>query len=323
MRRSNWRAMFSATSWASSSGVLISWMSILTDLPPAHLGDVLGHLLDFRAFASDDDAGAGGEDGHAQAVPGALDNDLGDRGALELLLDVPADLDVRVQEIRILLRIGVPARTPVPGQCEAVADWIYFLSHEKERIEDERMKETRRSVFGHVLVGTEFGGRRRFRRGLRRPGRRVRPSLRSRPWQALRLRSLSTSERFSSLAAFRLAAAFETLARCGSSISSVSTMRMWLVRLRIALELPRARDFMRRIVGPSPTVASLTTRVSTFSSLLFSALAMALLSVLPTNKADFLVLKRDQVQRRRSRQTLDFARQLTHLEGGHPRAAID
>ena len=65
-------------------------------------------------------------------------------------------------------------------------------------------------------------------------------------------------------------------------------MRMWLVRLRIGLALPRARLLMRRIVGPSPTVASLTTSVSTFNSLLFSALAMALLRVLPTMRAAFL-----------------------------------
>ena len=90
------------------------------------------------------------------------------------------------------------------------------------------------------------------------------------------------------VAGFFLAAFFGW--RVTISISSVSTMRMWLVRLRMALELPRARDFMRFIVGPSPTVASLTTSVSTRSSLLFSALAMALLSVLPTSPAAFLGL---------------------------------
>jgi hypothetical protein len=76
IRRSIWRATFSATSWASSSGVLISWMSILTDLPPDMVSMVLGHVLDLRALAADDDAGAGRVDGHADAVPGALDDDL-------------------------------------------------------------------------------------------------------------------------------------------------------------------------------------------------------------------------------------------------------
>ena len=43
------------------------------------------------------------------------------------------DFQVRVQEIRILFRVGVPARTPVPGQSEAVAGRIYFLSHRRKR----------------------------------------------------------------------------------------------------------------------------------------------------------------------------------------------
>ena len=38
-------------------------------------------LLDLRALAADDDAGAGGVDRDADAVPGALDDDLRDGGA--------------------------------------------------------------------------------------------------------------------------------------------------------------------------------------------------------------------------------------------------
>src|ERR1043166_896243 len=41
MRRSSWRAMFSATNWASSSGVLISWMSTKISLPVMRLSSSL------------------------------------------------------------------------------------------------------------------------------------------------------------------------------------------------------------------------------------------------------------------------------------------
>ena len=99
IRRSIWSATFSATSCASSSGVLISWMSILICLPLRHLRDLLGHLLDFGAFASDHDAGTRGVDGHADAVPGALDDDLRDGGELQLLLHVVANLDVASAEM--------------------------------------------------------------------------------------------------------------------------------------------------------------------------------------------------------------------------------
>ncbi len=57
-------------------------------------------------------------------------------------------------------------------------------------------------------------------------------------------------------------------------------MRMWLVRFKIRLVLPRARAMIRLSVGPSPTIASFTTNPSGFKFALFSALAIALLSVL-------------------------------------------
>src|SRR5438552_14615570 len=64
-------------------------------------------------------------------------------------------------------------------------------------------------------------------------------------------------------------------------------MRMWLVRFKIRLALPRARAMIRFNVGPSPTVASFTTKPSGLRLALFSALAIALFSVLPIRNAAF------------------------------------
>src|SRR5262249_39144668 len=50
----------------------------LDRLAIGHRLDGLGHILDLGAFTTDDDAGTGGENGDADAVPGALDDDLRD-----------------------------------------------------------------------------------------------------------------------------------------------------------------------------------------------------------------------------------------------------
>ena len=187
----------------------------------------------------------------------------------------------------------------------------------------------RRSIFGGVLVGTEFFG-----------GAAVSPG----PSSACEAGSTALVSVSITGAGLAFGA---SRSRCGSflfggggfagqtglrgavalsedhDLRQLNTMRMWLVRLRIALALPRARDLMRFIVGPSPTVASLTTSVSTLSSLLFSALAMALLSVLPTKRADFLVLNAIRSSAAEAEQALNLARQFPHLEGRHPRAAIN
>src|SRR5881296_4150997 len=68
-------------------------------------------------------------------------------------------------------------------------------------------------------------------------------------------------------------------------------MRMWLVRFKIRLALPRARAMIRLNVGPSPTVASFTTNPSGLRFALFSALAIALFNVLLIRNAAFLGVK--------------------------------
>src|SRR6266496_141477 len=77
------------------------------------------------------------------------------------------------------------------------------------------------------------------------------------------------------------------VSRVSILISSVSTIRMWLLRFKMRLPLPRARAIIRFIVGPSPTTASFTTSPSAFRFALFSAFATALFSVLPMRNAAF------------------------------------
>ena len=59
-----------------------------------HLAELFFELVDFGAFAADDDARPGGQDGDAAAVGGAFDEDLGHGGGLELLLEQLADVAV-------------------------------------------------------------------------------------------------------------------------------------------------------------------------------------------------------------------------------------
>ena len=90
------------------------------------------------------------------------------------------------------------------------------------------------------------------------------------------------------LSCFCLAA---RVSRVSIGISSDSTMRIWLVRFRIPLALPRARAMIRLSVGPSPTTASFTTNPSGFRLALFSAFAIALFNVLLMRKAAFFGVK--------------------------------
>ena len=79
----------------------------------AELGDVLAELLDVRALLADDHARAGGVNGDAALLVRTLDDDLGDAGLLQLLLDELADLDVFVQQAAEVGAVGVPAAVSV------------------------------------------------------------------------------------------------------------------------------------------------------------------------------------------------------------------
>src|SRR6478735_8109172 len=88
-----------------------------------------------------------------------------------------------------------------------------------------------------------------------------------------------------------LAAALRATFFFFSGAEPTSVIEMWLVRLRIGPAEPFARGLKRRRVGPAPMTASLMTKVVASSEKLFSASAMAVLSVLPISWAAFLGVK--------------------------------
>ncbi len=95
----------------------------------AKVGDVLGHHFDLLALAADDEAGTGGVESHADAVPGALDDHTGQTGILKLVLEIAADREVLVQLVGVVFAAGIPLRAPVLIDGETECDRIYFLAH--------------------------------------------------------------------------------------------------------------------------------------------------------------------------------------------------
>ena len=61
-------------------------------------------------------------------VGGALNLDLGDAGVLELLLQLSAQLDVFVQQLRVVL-VREPARKPGLVETQPESEGMYFLTH--------------------------------------------------------------------------------------------------------------------------------------------------------------------------------------------------
>jgi hypothetical protein len=99
----------------------------------ADVGEFLGHPLDLRALAADDQAGTGGVEGHADAVPSALDDDAGKGGELQARAHVAADLEVLVELLGVILAGGEPLGTPVFVNGEAETDGVDFLAHDEVR----------------------------------------------------------------------------------------------------------------------------------------------------------------------------------------------
>ena len=99
------------------------------DFFAGHAAELFLELIDFSAFAADDDTGASGENGDAATVGGALDEDLGHGSRLELLLKQLADIAVFSEELAEFLFAGEPFGTPVAIYCDAQTDRIGFLSH--------------------------------------------------------------------------------------------------------------------------------------------------------------------------------------------------
>src|SRR3989442_12968746 len=88
-------------------------LDVEVDLLGCPLLQLVLEPLDLRPLAPDDDAGTRGGDGDPRAVDRALDVDARDPRVVELILDVAPDLDVLVQQARVLLG-GEPPRAPRP-----------------------------------------------------------------------------------------------------------------------------------------------------------------------------------------------------------------
>src|SRR5690606_18226371 len=107
----------------------------------AHLDDVDVHLaigellhlgadlVDVGALLADHDARAGSVDRHAALAVRTLDDDLGDRGRLEILHEHGADLQVFLEQRAVVAAIGEPAAVPGAVDAETEADRIDFLAH--------------------------------------------------------------------------------------------------------------------------------------------------------------------------------------------------
>ena len=94
-----------------------------------HLHQLLAKLFDVGALLADDQTRTRRMDGDAALLVRALDHDLRDRGLLEFLLKILADLDVLMQQLAVLAGVREPARIPGAVDAEAQTDRIDFLTH--------------------------------------------------------------------------------------------------------------------------------------------------------------------------------------------------
>ena len=95
---------------------------------PVSFSSSTADAVGLGAAAADDDARTGGVDVDADPVAGALDLDLRDAGALHALGHQPADRDVFLDVLGVLL-VGEPAALPVRGDAEAEPVGVDLLTH--------------------------------------------------------------------------------------------------------------------------------------------------------------------------------------------------
>src|SRR5262249_37311855 len=91
-----------------------------------HLG---ADLVDVRALLADHDARTGSVDRHARLAVRTLDDNLADRGLLEVFEQGLADLDVFLQQLAVLALAGEPAAVPGAVDPEAQTDRVDLLTH--------------------------------------------------------------------------------------------------------------------------------------------------------------------------------------------------
>jgi hypothetical protein len=106
----------------------LNLLDVDVDLTTHLLGQVVAQLVHLGALATDDDPWTRGVDRDADLVRGALDVDLRHPGVIQPRLELLAQLQVGVQEIRVVA-LGVPARMPglVVDQAKSVG--MSFLTH--------------------------------------------------------------------------------------------------------------------------------------------------------------------------------------------------
>src|SRR5205823_3239626 len=203
-----------------------------------HLRNFLSHLLDFGAFASDDDAGTRRENSYPNRIPRSFDHDLRNRGEQQLLLHVIANLDVAVQKLRHLLRGCVPARPPVTVHAQSKSNWINFLSHKISlAVPSSRVPQSRDRGIPPRYLKDNFPGILR----LRYAPLRMTVHCYFFPFFAARFAGFSAfastapSAFASPVFFFAAFCAVLRVSRVSILISSVSTIRMWLLRFKIRL----------------------------------------------------------------------------------------
>src|SRR6185369_12529822 len=93
-----------------------------------HLGEVAAELLDVRALLADHHARTRRVDGDAGLLRRALDDDLRDAGLGQTIAQIFLQLQVLVEELRIVAA-GEPAAVPGPVDTDPEADRIDLLTH--------------------------------------------------------------------------------------------------------------------------------------------------------------------------------------------------
>jgi hypothetical protein len=116
---------------------MFDFNDVNVDLFAGHAAEFFLELVDFGAFAADNDAGASSKNSNAAAICGALDQDLGHRSGLEFLFELLTNVAVFSQELAEFLFGGEPLGTPVAIDGDAEADWIGFLAHNLKNREPE------------------------------------------------------------------------------------------------------------------------------------------------------------------------------------------
>ena len=92
------------------------FLNIDEDFALGFLGQVAFELLDFSAFAPDDDTGARSTDGDAQFVAGTIHFNGTNTGGLQTFGQRCLQLNIFMQQLGIVL-LGEPARAPGFGNA--------------------------------------------------------------------------------------------------------------------------------------------------------------------------------------------------------------